>query len=99
MVLQYDGTAQKLITKTKLRDFDIPTFKLDEVEELQSDFDEIRHKHDKIAKYKAKAQEAIQRLIPGATAHEPAPAPEPVSTPAPVETKKKVKLILKKKAE
>jgi len=67
LILQYDGTAQKLITKTKLRDFDIPTFKLDEVMQLQSDFDEIRHKHAKIATYKAKAQEAIQRLIPGAT--------------------------------
>ena len=67
LVLQYDGTAQKLITKTKLRDFDIPTFKLDEVAQLQSDFDEIRHKHAKIATYKAKAQEAIQRLIPGTT--------------------------------
>ena len=67
LVLQYDGTAQKLITKTKLRDFDIPTFKMDEVAQLQSDFDEIWHKHAKIAIYKAKAQEAIQRLIPGAT--------------------------------
>jgi type I restriction enzyme S subunit len=66
LILQYDGTAQKLITKTKLREFDIPTFKLDEVTQLQSDFDEIRHKHAKIATYKAKAQEAIQRLIPGA---------------------------------
>jgi type I restriction enzyme S subunit len=67
LILQYDGTAQKLITKTKLRDFDIPTFKLDEITQLQSDFDEIRHKHAKIAYYKAKAQEAILRLIPGAT--------------------------------
>jgi type I restriction-modification system DNA methylase subunit len=66
LILQYDGTAQKLVTKTKLRDVDIPTFKLDEVTQLQSDFDEIRHKHAKIATYKAKAQEAIQRLIPGA---------------------------------
>jgi len=64
LMLQYDGTAQKLITKTKLRDFDIPKFNLEEVEKLQSDFDEIRHKHAKIAKYNAKAQEAIQRLIP-----------------------------------
>ena len=67
LIIQYDGTAQKLITKTKLRDFDIPTFKVDEVMQLQSDFDEIRHKHAKIATYKAKAQEAIQRLIPSAT--------------------------------
>lgn len=33
---------------------------------LQSDFDEIRHKHAKIAEYRSKAQAAIQRLIPGA---------------------------------
>jgi len=39
---------------------------LAEQQTLQSDFDEIRHKHAKIAEYKAKAQEAIQRLIPGA---------------------------------
>jgi hypothetical protein len=39
---------------------------LTEQQTLQSDFDEIRHKHAKIAVYKAKAQEAIQRLIPGA---------------------------------
>jgi len=40
---------------------------LTEQQTLQSDFDEIRHKHAKIATYKAKAQEAIQRLIPGAS--------------------------------
>jgi restriction endonuclease S subunit len=67
LILQYDGTAQKLITKTKLRDFDIPTFKLDEVMQLQPEFDEIRHKHVKIASYKTKAHEAIQRLIPNAS--------------------------------
>jgi restriction endonuclease S subunit len=39
---------------------------LTEQQTLQSDFDEIRHKHAKIAEYKAKAQAAIQRLIPGA---------------------------------
>lgn len=39
---------------------------LTEQQTLQSDFDEIRHKHAKIATYKAKAQEAIQRLIPTA---------------------------------
>jgi type I restriction-modification system DNA methylase subunit/restriction endonuclease S subunit len=67
LILQYDGTAQKLITKTKLRDFDIPAFKVDEVTQLQADFDEIRHKHAKIATYKGKAREAIHLLIPGAT--------------------------------
>lgn len=61
--LQYDGTAQKLITKSKLRDFMIPSFNMEQ-QTLQPDFDEIRHKHEKIAIYKLKAQDAIQRLIP-----------------------------------
>lgn len=39
---------------------------LTEQQTLQSDFDEIQHKHAKIAKYKAKAHEAVQRLIPTA---------------------------------
>jgi type I restriction-modification system DNA methylase subunit/restriction endonuclease S subunit len=39
---------------------------LTEQQTLQSDFDEIRHKHAKIAYYKAKADDAIKRLIPGA---------------------------------
>ena len=42
----------------------LPT--IEEQQTLQPEFDEIRHKHEKIAQYKAKAQEAIQRLIPGA---------------------------------
>jgi type I restriction-modification system DNA methylase subunit len=32
---------------------------------LQEDFDEVKNKHAKIAKYKEKAQKAIHRLIPG----------------------------------
>jgi type I restriction enzyme S subunit len=55
------------ITKTSLISIEIPLPPLTEQQTLQSDFDEIRHKHAKIATYKAKAQEAIQRLIPGAT--------------------------------
>jgi restriction endonuclease S subunit len=39
---------------------------LAEQQTLQSDFEEIRHKHAKIAEYKKKAQDAIKRLIPGA---------------------------------
>jgi len=46
----------------------VPLPSLTEQQSLQADFDEIRHKHEKIAIYKAKAQEAIQRLIPGAEA-------------------------------
>lgn len=45
-------------------DLQLPS--LTEQQILQSDFDEIRHKHAKIAAYRAKAQEAILRLIPGA---------------------------------
>ena len=61
------GTAQKAISMIMLNDLEIPLPPLTEQQTLQSDFDEIRHKHAKIAVYKAKAQEAIQRLIPGAT--------------------------------
>jgi type I restriction-modification system DNA methylase subunit/restriction endonuclease S subunit len=64
---QYSGTAQPVISKTRLYEIEIPLPPLTEQQTLQSDFDEIRHKHAKIATYKAKAQEAIQRLIPGAT--------------------------------
>ena len=61
------GTAQKAISMTMLNDLEIPLPPLTEQQTLQSDFNEIRHKHAKIAAYNAKAQEAIQRLIPGAT--------------------------------
>jgi restriction endonuclease S subunit len=60
------GTAQKAISMTMLNELQIPLPPLAEQQTLQSDFDEIRHKHAKIAEYKAKAQEAIRRLIPGA---------------------------------
>jgi type I restriction-modification system DNA methylase subunit len=62
------GTAQQHIDMDSFRNFEIPLPPLTEQQTLQSDFDEIRHKHAKIAVYKAKAQEAIQRLIPGASA-------------------------------
>ena len=55
------------ISRGVVREIEIPLPPLTEQQTLQSDFDEIRHKHAKIATYKAKAQEAIQRLIPGAT--------------------------------
>ena len=61
-----EKTAQPLLTIGNLKDIEIHIPPLTEQETLQSDFDEIRHKHAKIAIYKAKAQEAIQRLIPGA---------------------------------
>ena len=50
------------------KNFEIPLPPLAEQQTLQSDFDEIRHKHEKIKIYNAKAQDAIRRLIPGAGA-------------------------------
>ena len=60
------GTAQPHIYPSSIDSLTIAVPPLTEQQTLQSDFDEIRHKHAKIATYKAKAQEAIQRLIPGA---------------------------------
>jgi len=60
------GSCIPKITLANIKDFEIPLPTLAEQQTLQSDFDEIRHKHAKIAEYKAKAQEAIHRLIPGA---------------------------------
>jgi restriction endonuclease S subunit len=54
------------ISRGVVREIEIPLPPLTEQQKLQLDFDEIQHKHAKIAIYKAKAQEAIQRLIPGA---------------------------------
>jgi type I restriction enzyme S subunit len=62
-----EGTVQKNMNRDVLRGVELQLPPLTEQQTLQSDFDEIRHKHAKIAVYKAKAQEAIQRLIPGAT--------------------------------
>jgi restriction endonuclease S subunit len=58
------------------KNFEIPLPPLTEQQTLQSDFDEIRHKHAKIAEYKVKAQAAIQRLIPGAASGS---SPTPIS--------------------
>ena len=60
------GTAQKGINQISFYGLEIPLPPLTEQQTLQSDFDEISHKHAKIAIYKAKAQEAIRRLIPAA---------------------------------
>jgi type I restriction enzyme, S subunit len=60
------GTAQPHIYPSSIENLQIPLPPLSEQQSLQSDFYEIRHKHLKIAEYKAKTQEAIQRLIPGA---------------------------------
>jgi len=60
------ATAQMNMDMDTFRNLELPLPPLTEQQTLQSDFDEIRHKHAKIATYKAKAQEGIQRLIPGA---------------------------------
>ena len=62
-----EGTAQPKLSSASVLSLELQLPPLTEQQTLQSDFDEIRHKHTKIATYKAKAQEAIQRLIPGAT--------------------------------
>ena len=62
-----EGTAQPKLSSTSVLSLELQLPPLTEQQTLKSDFDEIRHKHAKIATYKAKAQEAIQRLIPGAT--------------------------------
>ena len=61
-----EGTAQPKLSSSSVLSLEVQLPPLTEQQSLQSDFDEIRHKHAKIATYKAKAQEAIQRLIPGA---------------------------------
>jgi len=48
------------------KNFEIPLPTLTEQQKLQPHFDEIRHKHAKIAEYKAKAQDAINKYIPNA---------------------------------
>jgi len=65
-----EGTVQKNMNRDVLRGVELQLPPPTEQQMLQSDFDEIRHKHAKIAIYKAKAQEAIQRLIPGAGSNE-----------------------------
>ena len=63
----FQGTGLKNLNTSLFMDLEIPLPPLTEQQTLQSDFDEIRHKHARISTYKAKAQEAINRLIPGAT--------------------------------
>ena len=60
------GTAQPHIYPSSIDTLTIVVPPLAEQQTLQSDFEEIRHKHAKIAEYKKKAQDAIKRLIPGA---------------------------------
>ena len=61
-----EGTAQPKLSSSSMLSLAINLPPLAEQQTLQPHFDEIRHKHAKIAEYKAKAQEAITKLIPGA---------------------------------
>ena len=58
------GTARDNISPEQILSVLIPLPSLKEQKELQPHFDEIRHKHAKIAEYKAKAQKAITMFIP-----------------------------------
>ena len=60
----FQGTGLENLNVKSFMELEIALPPLAEQQTLQSDFDEIQHKHVKIANYKAKAQEAIQRLIP-----------------------------------
>jgi type I restriction-modification system DNA methylase subunit/restriction endonuclease S subunit len=62
-----EGTVQKNMNRDVLRSIEISLPTLAEQQTLQPHFDEIRHKHAKIAEYKAKAQEAIGKFIPTST--------------------------------
>jgi len=61
-----EGTAQPHVYPSTIDSLEIHLPPLDIQRRLQSDFTEIRHKHVKIAEYKAKTLQAIKRLIPGA---------------------------------
>lgn len=61
-----EGTAQPKLSSASVLSLEVQLPPITEQQTLQSDFDEIRHKHTKIADYKAKAADAIKRLIPGA---------------------------------
>jgi type I restriction-modification system DNA methylase subunit len=60
----FQGTGLENLNTNLFMDIEIPLPPLIEQQMLQSDFDEIQHKHAKIATYKEKAQDAIQHLIP-----------------------------------
>jgi len=59
-----DGTAQTHVYPSTIESLEIPLPPISQQQTLQEDFDEIKHKHTKIAMYKGKVQEAIERLIP-----------------------------------
>ena len=59
-----EGTAQPKLSSTSILSFEVQLPTLDDQHILQTDFDEIRHKHAKVPIYKAKVQKAIEHLIP-----------------------------------
>ncbi len=61
-----EGTAQPHVYPSTIEGIEVNIPDLADQEKLQSDFDEIKHKHKKIDYYKAKMQDAIERLIPKA---------------------------------
>jgi type I restriction-modification system DNA methylase subunit len=60
----FQGTGLENLNTNLFMNIEIPLPPLAEQQTLQPHFDEIRHKHTKIAEYKAKAQEAIGKFIP-----------------------------------
>ena len=64
--LCFQGTGLENLNMSMFMDIDIACPPLAVQQTLQPEFDEIRHKQQKIDIYKTKAQEAIRRLIPGA---------------------------------
>lgn len=62
-----EGTAQPKLSVSSVLSLGVQIPSAIDQQTLQSDFDEIRHKYAKIAEYKAKAQDAIKRLIPQIT--------------------------------
>jgi len=63
----FQGTGLENLSTNLFMEVEIPLPPLTDQQTLQPEFDEIRHKRAKITSYKTKAQEAIQRLIPGAS--------------------------------
>jgi len=61
----FDGSGLENLKIGLFMDFEIPVPPLSEQRNLQQDFDEIGHKHRKIAYYKEMTKEAIHRLLPG----------------------------------
>ena len=60
----FQGTGLKNLNTSLFMDVEISLPTLSEQRTLQVHFDEIRHKQAKIAEYKAKAQESINKFIP-----------------------------------